>query len=61
MEKVWKMLKTQVFNNSQTKNRSQKAKTVSEKDLSLIFFADFCVFGVALALIIKYNLICMQF
>ena len=38
LEKVWKMLKTQVFNNSQTKNRSQKAKTASENGLSLIFF-----------------------
>ena len=48
MEKVWKMLKTQVFNNSQTKNRSQKAKTVSQKaktvsqkGLSLIFLRIF--------------------
>ena len=41
MEKVWKMLKTQVFNISQTKNRSQKAKTLSEKGLSLIFLRIF--------------------
>ena len=37
-----------------------KGKNTFAKGLEPYFFADFCVFGVALVLIIKYNLICIQ-